>query len=267
MTHGFVVDGQGRKMSKSIGNVIAPGEIIKEYGADILRLWVSSEDYRDDIKISNEILRRLAEAYRKIRNTIRYMLGNVGDFDPRRDAVALSVMPEIDRWALSRFELVKRRVMMGYENFEFHTVFHTLYQFCTVTLSAFYLDILKDRLYTEHVSSVERRSAQTVIYEMLDGLVRLMSPVLSFTAAEVWEYLPETVQREKNVFLADFPRLKDENYDDGLNRVWDRLQDVRAEITKVLELARRDKVIGHSLEAEVWVSVSGELAEFLADKW
>ncbi|MFH1218113.1 MAG: isoleucine--tRNA ligase [Pseudomonadota bacterium] len=267
LTHGFVVDGQGRKMSKSIGNVIAPGEIIKEYGADILRLWVSSEDYRDDIKISNEILRRLSDAYRKIRNTIRYMLGNVSDFDPKKDAVAVSDMPEIDRWALSRFELVKRRVMRGYEEFEFHTVFHTLYQFCTVTLSAFYLDILKDRLYTEYVSSLERRSAQTVIYEMLDGLTRLMSPVLSFTAAEVWEYLPDDADREKNIFLADFPRLKNENYDDDLNRVWSRLQDVRAEITKVLEIARRDKVIGHSLEAEVWVSVSGELAGFLSDKW
>ncbi|MFZ5760774.1 MAG: isoleucine--tRNA ligase [Thermodesulfobacteriota bacterium] len=267
LTHGFVVDGQGRKMSKSIGNVIAPGEIIKQYGADILRLWVSSEDYRDDIKISDEILRRLAEAYRKIRNTIRYMLGNVSDFDPGQDAVALAAMPEIDRWALSRFELVKRRVMKAYEKFDFHIVFHTLYQFCTVTMSAFYLDILKDRLYTEHVSSLERRAAQSVMHEILDGLVRLMSPVLSFTAAEVWDHLPADGAREKSVFLAAFPPLKDEQYDEELNRVWDRLLTVRTEITRVLEIARRDKVIGHSLEAEVWVAVSGELAEFLADKW
>jgi len=267
LTHGFVVDGQGRKMSKSIGNVIAPGEIIKEYGADILRLWVSSEDYRDDIKISGEILRRLSDAYRKIRNTVRYMLGNIGDFSPGKDTVAVADMPEIDQWAISRFELFKRRVMNAYENFEFHTVFHTLYQFCTVTLSAFYLDILKDRLYTELDSSLARRSAQTVLYEVLDGMIRLMSPVLTFTAAEVWSYLPADAGREENIFLASFPPLKDVNLNKDLNVIWDRLQDVRAEITKVLEVARQDKIIGHSLEAEVWLTVPADLAEFLEDKW
>jgi isoleucyl-tRNA synthetase len=267
LTHGFVVDGQGRKMSKSIGNVIAPGEIIKEYGADILRLWVASEDYRDDIKISPEILRRLSEAYRKIRNTIRFMLGNLYDFSPATDAVALAAMPEIDRWAMSRFELVKRRVMQGYENFEFHTVFHTLYQFCTVTMSAFYLDILKDRLYTELDRSPARRSAQTVLYEILDGLTRLMSPVLSFTATEVWDHLPPDAGREENIFLARFPQVKEENLDRELNQAWERLQVVRSEITRVLEVARQDKVIGHSLEAEVWLAVPPDLADFLADRW
>ncbi|MBI5557969.1 MAG: isoleucine--tRNA ligase [Deltaproteobacteria bacterium] len=267
LTHGFVVDGQGRKMSKSIGNVIAPGEIIKEYGADILRLWVSSEDYRDDIKISDEILRRLSDAYRKIRNTVRYMLGNLSDFSPARDAVAVADMPEIDRWALSRFELFKQRVINGYEFFEFHTVFHAFYQFCTVTMSAFYLDILKDRLYTELDTSLARRSAQTVLYEILDGMIRLMSPVLSFTAAEVWKYLPEDGSREENIFLANFPERKDGNLDKELNLVWDRLQSVRSEITKVLEVARQDKVIGHPLEAEVWLTVPPDLGEFLTDRW
>ncbi len=267
LTHGFVVDGQGRKMSKSIGNVIAPSEIIKDYGADILRLWVASEDYRDDIKISDEILRRLSDAYRKIRNTIRYMLGNISDFSPEKDKVALQDMPEIDRWVLSRFELVKRRVMKAYDNYEFHTVFHTVYQFCTVTLSAFYLDILKDRLYTELDSSLPRRSAQTVLYEILEGLIRLISPILSFTVVEVWKFLPDDASREENIFMASFPQPKDGNLDEELNLVWDRLLEVRAEITKVLEVARRDKVIGHSLEAEVWLSVSGEPADFLEDKW
>jgi isoleucyl-tRNA synthetase len=267
LTHGFVVDGQGRKMSKSIGNVIAPGEIIKEYGADILRLWVASEDYRDDIKISAEILRRLSEAYRKIRNTVRYMLGNLSDFSPAADAVALPDMPEIDQWAVSQFELVKRRVMQGYDNFEFHTVFHTLYQFCTVTMSAFYLDILKDRLYTELDRSPARRAAQTVLYEILDGMTRLMSPVLSFTAAEVWDHLPAAAGREENIFLAGFPSVREENLNKELNWAWERLQTVRSEITKVLEVARQDKVIGHSLEAEVWLAVPADLADFLADRW
>ena len=267
LTHGFVVDGQGRKMSKSIGNVIAPGEIIKQYGADILRLWVSSEDYRDDIKISNEILRRLSDAYRKIRNTIRYLLGNISDFSPTENSVALKDMPEIDRWALSQFELVKRKVMAAYGDFEFHKVFHTLYNFCTVTMSAFYLDILKDRLYTELEDSLERRSAQTVLYEVLDGLIRLMSPVLTFTAAEVWRFFPEDDKREENILLAAFPGEKDEYLDEELNEVWEKLQEVRAEVTKVLELARRDKVIGHSLEAEVWLSVTGDLSGFLEENW
>ncbi|MCB2183844.1 MAG: isoleucine--tRNA ligase [Desulfobulbaceae bacterium] len=267
LTHGFVVDGQGRKMSKSVGNVIAPGEIIKDYGADILRLWVSSEDYRDDIKISDEILRRLSDAYRKIRNTIRYMLGNLSDFSPAQDSIALQDMPELDRWALSRFEVLKRKVMKAYEDFEFHTVYHTVYQFCTVTMSSLYLDILKDRLYTELADSLERRAAQTVLYEILDGLIRLMSPVLSFTAPEVWKNLPDAPGREESVFMASFPALKDENLDEELNQVWERLGDVRAEITKVLEKARQEKVIGHSLEAEVWICATGELADFMADKW
>jgi isoleucyl-tRNA synthetase len=267
LTHGFVVDGQGRKMSKSIGNVIAPGEIIKEYGADILRLWVSSEDYRDDIKISGEILRRLSDAYRKIRNTVRYMLGNLSDFSPGQDMVAVADMPEIDQWAISRFELVKRRVMNAYEYFEFHTVFHTLYNFCTVTMSAFYLDILKDRLYTELDSSLARRSAQTVLYEILDGMTRLMSPVLTFTAAEVWNHLPADDGREENIFLAGFPPIKEGNLNKDLNLTWERLKGVRDEITKVLEVARQDKIIGHSLEAEVWLAVPADLADFLENKW
>ncbi|MDH3360401.1 MAG: class I tRNA ligase family protein, partial [Desulfobulbaceae bacterium] len=267
LTHGFVVDGKGKKMSKSIGNVIAPSEVIKQYGAEILRLWVASEDYRDDVKISDEILRQLSDAYRKIRNTIRYLLSNLYDFDPATDRVDLSEMGELDLWALSQFEQLKRKVKKSYDSFEFHAVYHSIYHFCTVTMSSFYLDILKDRLYTEAPDSKARRAAQTVLYEIIEGLLRLMTPVLSFTAAETWEYLPPSAEREENVFVASFPVDHDEYLHPELDEKWARFITVRSELTKVLEVARRDKVIGHSLEAEVLVTVKGELADFLDANW
>jgi isoleucyl-tRNA synthetase len=266
LTHGFVVDGKGKKMSKSVGNVIAPDEVTRKYGAEILRLWVASEDYRDDIKISDEILKQLSDAYRKIRNTLRFLLGNLDGFDPATDMVAYEQLPEIDRWALHQFELFKRKAAAGYENFEFHVAFHGLYQFCGVTMSALYLDIIKDRLYTSPAGSFERKASQTVLYTILDGLLRLMAPVMSFTAAEAWQHLPEQEGREESVFLTTFPAQNDNAIDDQLGAKWQRLLDVRGEITKALELARRDKVIGHPLEAEVALQVGGELAEFLADK-
>ena len=267
LTHGFVVDGQGKKMSKSIGNVIAPSEVIKQYGAEILRLWVASEDYRDDVKISDEILRQLSDAYRKIRNTIRYLLSNLYDFDPAVNRVEPAAMGELDQWALSQFEQLKRKVKKGYDNFEFHAVYHALYHFCTVTMSALYLDIIKDRLYTEAPDSPARRAAQTVLYEIADGVLRLMTPVLSFTAAEAWEHMPAAAARGENVFLVDFPADNDAFLKKELDAKWGRLLAVRSELTKALEIARRDKVIGHSLEAEVLVRVEGELADFLAANW
>jgi len=268
LTHGFVVDGQGKKMSKSIGNVIAPEEIIKKYGAEILRLWVASEDYRDDIKISDAILQQLADAYRKIRNTVRFILGNLYDFDPARDRVADSELDELDRWALYQFELLKAKLLKSYESFEFHPVFHGITNFCTVSMSALYLDVLKDRLYTLPANSRERRAAQSALFEIVDGLVRLMAPVLSFMAAEAWEFLPGRDQREDTVFVALFPGLKEERtHDRKLAEKWDRVLKVRAELTKALEVARRDKVIGHSLEAEVVVAATGELKEFLSANW
>ncbi|MDH3394492.1 MAG: class I tRNA ligase family protein, partial [Desulfobulbaceae bacterium] len=267
LTHGFVVDGQGKKMSKSIGNVIAPAEVIKQYGAEILRLWVASEDYRDDIKISDEILRQLSDAYRKIRNTIRYLLSNLYDFDPATDRVDQSEMGELDLWALSQFEQLKRKVKKGYDSFEFHTVYHALYHFSTVTMSSFYLDIIKDRLYTEAPASTARRAAQTVLYEIAEGVLRLMTPVLSFTAAETWAHLPPSDAREESVFVADFPANQDAYLHQELDAKWLRLLAVRSELTKALEIARREKVIGHSLEAEVLVKVTGELADFLDANW
>lgn len=264
LTHGFVVDEQGRKMSKSVGNVIAPEQIIKQYGAEILRLWVASEDYRDDIKISNNIIKQLSEAYRKIRNTVRYLLSNLGDFDPAVDLVPYDQLSELDRWALSQLEQLKRKIIKSYETFEFHAAFHSLLYFCTVTMSALYLDIIKDRLYASAPASLERRSAQTVLYELADSLLRLMGPVLSFTAAEAWAHLPPLVGREDDAALALYPPHRPEWEREELDRKWERLLKVRSEITKVLEKARQDKIIGHPLEAEVILSVTGELNDFLA---
>ena len=271
LTHGFVVDGQGKKMSKSVGNVIAPEEIIKKYGAEILRLWVSSEDYRDDIKISDEILKQLSDAYRKIRNTMRFFLGNLYDFNPATDRVTYKDMEELDRWALHQFELLKRKAIKAYADFDFHIVFHGLHQFCGVTMSAFYLDIIKDRLYTALPGSLERRAAQTVLYDILAGLLCIMAPVMNFTAAEAWEHLPsaggDDQRKAHEVFLQEFPAENAEAIDSELDRKWKRFLEVRSEITKALEGARRDKVIGHPLEAKVMVKATGSLAEFLADKW
>jgi isoleucyl-tRNA synthetase len=271
LTHGYVVDKDGKKMSKSVGNVIAPEEIIKKYGAEILRLWVSSVDYRDDIRISDEILKQLSDAYRKIRNTMRYFLGNLYDFVPATEKVAYKDMEEIDRWALHQFELFKRKTIKAYADFDFHVVFHGLHQFCGVTMSAFYLDIIKDRLYTALPDSKERKAAQTVLYDILSGLLCVMAPVMNFTAAEAWEYLPQAgnagKRKSHEVFLQEFPAENEEAIDPELDKKWQRLLEVRSEITKALEGARRDKVIGHPLEAKVLVKTTGALAEFLEDKW
>ena len=189
LTHGFVLDGQGKKMSKSAGNVVAPQDVIKQSGAEILRLWVSAQDYRDDVRISPEILNHLIEAYRKIRNTCRFLLSNLYDFNPAKDRVAYDKLPELDRWALLRLEELKGKVRRSYEEFEFHAIYHALNNFCSVDLSAVYLDILKDRLYTFRADSPLRRGSQTVLYEIILALTKLMAPVLSFTAEEIWRSL------------------------------------------------------------------------------
>ncbi|HEX9024162.1 MAG TPA: isoleucine--tRNA ligase [Geobacteraceae bacterium] len=263
LTHGFVVDGQGRKMSKSVGNVVAPEDVIKKYGAEVLRLWVAAQDYRDDVRISPEILTRLSEAYRRIRNTCRYILGNLYDFDPAKDCVPFSQMPEIDRWALHQLELLKEKVLKAYEEFEFHVLYHAVNSFCTVEMSAFYLDILKDRVYTSRSDSPERRSAQTAMYLILEAIVRLSAPVLSFTSDEVWHYMPG--KREESVHLAAFPRLMPENREDALVERWDRIIRFRAEVSKALEQARVQKVIGHSLDAMVTMAAPAELLAFLRE--
>jgi isoleucyl-tRNA synthetase len=261
LTHGFVVDGSGRKMSKSVGNVVAPEEVIKKYGGEILRLWVAAQDYRDDIRISNEILDRLAEAYRRIRNTSRYILGNIHDFDPALHTVPYGQLPEIDRWALHQLEVLKEKVRAAYGECEFHVLYHAVNAFCTVEMSAFYLDILKDRVYTNRKDSVSRRAAQTVMYEILDTLMRLLAPVLSFTTDEVWGYLPG--EREASVHLADFPAMHPEWKNDELVARWERIQKVRSDVSKALEQARVAKTIGHSLDASVTLSGDAELMAFL----
>jgi len=260
LTHGFVVDAQGKKMSKSVGNVIPPEKVIKRFGAEILRLWVSAEDYQDDIKISDEILQRLTEAYRKIRNTIRYLLGNLFDFNPEKDALPLNEMEPIDRWALTRCRQVMENVQSGYGNYRFHVVFHRLYQFCTVDLSALYLDILKDRLYCELPYGRLRRSAQTAMYEICKNLILTMAPVLSFTSEEAWMHL--SGDEHSSVFFQAFPELPPAALNDQETAYWESIWKLRNELTKALELARREKRIGLALDARVLVQLP-EKAEFI----
>ncbi|MCK5071623.1 MAG: class I tRNA ligase family protein, partial [Desulfocapsa sp.] len=267
---GYVVDGKGKKMSKSIGNVVAPSEVIQKFGAEILRLWVASEDYRDDVKVSDEILKQVADSYRKIRNTIRYMLGNVTDFDPSVDAVPFDKMDEMDRWALGRFEELRAKVTKAYDDYEFHPIHQALNYFCGTTMSSFYLDILKDRLYCSGTSSESRRSAQTVLYEILGGLLQLMSPVLTFTTAEAWEHfkvLDDKSPLKESIFFTEFPEAQPERRDAALEERWTKLVQVRSAITKSLEAARREKLIGHPLEAEVLIEVTGEWATFIESEW
>jgi isoleucyl-tRNA synthetase len=256
LTHGFVVDAGGRKMSKSLGNVIAPQEVIKKYGAEVLRLWVAAEDYRDDIRISEEILKRLSEAYRRIRNTFRYILGNLYDFDPAKDALDYNNLEELDRLTLHKLNKLTERVLKAYERFEFHTIFHSVHNFCTVDLSAFYLDVLKDRLYTCGAGSRERRAAQTTIYHVLDHLVRLLAPVLVFTTDEAWAFIPG--RTEESVHLASMPKPDPAWVDEGLKTKWDTLMEIKSEISRALEGARKDKIIGHSLDAKVVVYPTAE---------
>lgn len=258
LTHGFTVDGQGRKMSKSLGNVISPQEIIKTNGADIIRLWVSAEDYRDDIKLSKEILSRLTEAYRKIRNTLRYLLGNIYDFDGKDYS---DYLLEIDRWAIMRLQDVIKRVKKAYEEFEFHQVFHTVHNFCVRDLSAFYLDILKDRLYTFKADSSERRAAQWVLYNIAESLIKLIAPILSFTAEEAWQHLP--FKKTESVFLENMPEVDESFVNPELEKKWEKLIEIRDEVNKVLEIKRQEKFIGNSLEAKVILSVNENLREFL----
>jgi isoleucyl-tRNA synthetase len=270
LTHGYVVDGHGKKMSKSVGNVVVPAEVIEKYGAEILRLWVSSEEYRDDIKVSDEILKQVSDSYRKIRNTIRYFLGNLDDFQPKTHSVSFSELPELDRWALAKFEELKSKVTRGYEKYEFHSIYQALNYFCGTTMSSFYLDILKDRLYTSGTDSHLRRSAQTVLYRILEGLLRLMNPILCFTAAEAWNSLHNIAEKdaiEKSIYFAEFPPEDNIECDEQMMDKWSKLIKVRSDITKALEIARREKVIGHPLEAEVLLKAEGELAEFLKSEW
>ena len=268
LTHGYVVDGQGKKMSKSVGNVVAPQEVIDKYGAEVLRLWVSSENYQDDIKVSDEILKHVTDAYRKMRNTLRFLLSNLYDFDPEKDALPYDQLTDIDRWALARFAELSRRVCQAYERYEFHTVYHGLYTFCGTTISSIYLDVLKDRLYCSAPESPGRRAAQTVIHRILDGLLRLMSPILCFTSEEAWQHLygqEEGNDFSHSVFFALQPDLADVPHDSERDMRWQRLLNLRSAITRVLETARRDKLIGLSLDAEVLLKAGPEWRQLVEE--
>jgi len=251
LTHGFTLDGKGRKMSKSLGNAIAPQEISKKFGAEILRLWVSAEDYREDVRISDEILNRMVEAYRRLRNTARFLISNLYDFDPAKDSMALPELDEMDRWILQRTQSVLGRCREAYDNCEFHVVYHTLNNFCSVDLSAQYLDIVKDRLYCEGTKSDKRRAAQTTLYRILDTLVHLMAPILSFTAEEIWNYMPDKDRRPESVFLSLIAEPDASLNDPQLAEKWDRIFRERSEVLKALEQARAAGIIGHSLDANV----------------
>lgn len=261
LTHGFLVDEKGRKMSKSLGNGVDPLEVINQMGADILRLWVASADYRSDVAASPNILKQIAEAYKKIRNTCRYLLGNLYDFNPATDLVEYDEMPELDKWALYRLQRLIERVRAGYENYEFHIVYHAIHNFCAVDLSAIYFDISKDRLYVSLPASRERRAAQTVMYYIIDALVRLLAPVLAFTTEEIWRYLPG--ERPRSVQLTDMPGVEQRYLDEALAERWEKLLEVREKVTKALEVARQQKVIGHSLDARVKLTASGAELELL----
>ncbi|MBI5750316.1 MAG: class I tRNA ligase family protein, partial [Nitrospinae bacterium] len=264
LTHGYVVDGQGRKMSKSLGNVIAPQEVIDKYGAEVLRLWVSSENYREDIRLSDEILKRLSEAYRKIRNTFRYILGNLYDFDPSKNTVKYEDMFKLDRFILHKLQGLIEEIRTAYNNHEYHAFFHNFHNFCAVDLSSFYLDIIKDRLYTFSADSAGRRSAQSAIYEILMSMVKLMSPVLSFTAEEIWGVIPGNAAIQ-SIHLTQFPDIKKEWIDNKLSERWKKLLLVRGEVLKALETARKNKLIGHSLDAKITLLCPPELKIFLEE--
>lgn len=251
LTHGFIVDEKGRKMSKSVGNVIAPQEIIEKYGADILRLWVASSDYRTDIRISSKILDQLVEIYRRIRNTARFILGNLSDFNPDTDVVSYDKFNELDRLVLNNFQSLLERVNENYDKFEFHSLYHEIHNFCAIDLSSFYLDIIKDRLYTAFADSDERRAAQTVLYQILNDLVKLIAPVLSFTSEEIWQHLREIEKGEESVFLAPWPEVNESYIDRDLEKKWNNILKIRKDVLKALEIKRGEGFIGNSLEAQV----------------
>jgi isoleucyl-tRNA synthetase len=249
LTHGFVLDGQGRAMSKSLGNTVAPDEIVKKYGADILRLWVASTDYRDDVRVGEEILAGLAEGYRKIRNTVRWALGNLDGFDPARDAVPVEELEPIDRWAVARLAEWVAKVKQAYADYEFHLAYHATIQLCAVELSAQYFDIIKDRLYTARKDGKPRRSAQTALHLVASDLLRLLAPVLSFTAEEGWGFLPSPPA--ESVFFAGFPERPRPADADALEERYAHAFGARELAQKALEEARKAKLIGSGLEAMV----------------
>ena len=265
LTHGFLIDLEGRKMSKSVGNVISPQDVIKESGAEVLRLWVASCDYREELRVSKEILARIVEAYRKFRNTARYLVANLYDFDPAVDAVPTKQLEEVDRFILARYGELGLKILAAYETYDYPTIFQAVNAFVTVDLSSLYSDISKDRLYTFAAGSRERRSAQTAMYVMAEGLARLIAPILSVSAEQLWQHLPGTAARDESVHLTLFPTVAELKalVDPDLLARWNRLSELREQVLAKIEPLRKDKVIGSSLQARVVLSVSKDDAAFL----
>ena len=264
ITHGMIQDGEGKKMSKSKGNAIMPAEIVNKFGADVLRLWVVSADYRTDMRMSQEALKQLSEGYRKIRNTARYILSNINDFDPNKDMIKYADMLEIDRWAMMKLNQLVEKSINAYEAYEFHSLYNATLNFCIVDMSNFYLDILKSRLYTEKPDSFERRSAQSAMYMILNAMVKLLAPVLAYTCEEIWKFMPHLADEDKeSVMFSTMPEVNAEYNDAVLEEKWNKIIDVRTDVNKALELARNEKTIGKSLDADVVVYAKGELLDLL----
>ena len=264
LTHGMILDMEKRKMSKSLGNGISPQEVIKQYGADVLRLWVASCDYQSDVNISFDILKQRSEAYRKIRNTARYILGNLADFNPDTDMVALSELTSIDKWAIAQLNNLIDKVKTAYDNYEFHIVYHSIHNFCVVDMSNFYLDVLKDRLYTEKADSKLRRAAQTAIYLILNAMTRMLAPILAYTSDEIWKYLPHAANEQaEHVIFNEMPAKLDLDVDDSFMAYWDEIHALRDDVKKSLETIIKDKTIKSSLEAKVTLRAGGDKLAFL----
>lgn len=268
-THGWVVDGQGKTMHKSLGNGIEPSEITDKYGSDILRLWVASSDYHSDIRISNDIFAQLSDAYKKIRNTARFILGNLSNadgFDIDKDGVSDDELLELDKWAIARLDELIDKVNAAYTAFDYHIVFHAIHNFCVIDMSNFYLDIIKDRLYCDDVNSVSRKAAQTTMYRILSAITRLIAPIMSFTADEIWSYIPHSSSdNAKSVFLNDMPSKSNIKVDEKFSAKWNLIAELREDVKKALEIKRADKVIGKSLEADVIIYANEEKSQSIAD--
>ncbi|MFC1668692.1 class I tRNA ligase family protein [Chlamydiota bacterium] len=257
LTHGFVVDGEGKKMSKSTGNVISPEQVMKKYGADILRLWVCSTDYSSDARMSESILQQIADSYRRVRNTFRFLLGNLYDFDPSKNAVAIPNLEEIDKWALSKTYSLLKQITTHFDSFQFYKAYQQIYDFCNLSMSSFYLDILKDTLYTLQANAQERRSAQTVFSTIITVLNKVLAPILSFTCEEIFAHLSQQTDCN-SIHLTLWPLLDEQYIDKTLEEKWDKLAIVRSDINRVIESLRKDKIIGNSLECEVILYITDE---------
>ena len=265
VTHGMVVDGEGKKMSKSLGNGIAPLDIVDEYGADILRMWATSSDYHGEIRLSKDILKQISEVYKKIRNTVRFLIGNTSDFDPKNDYVEYKQRDELDRFMMYKLNKLVEYTSNAYENFDYHSVYSEIHRFCTVELSSKYLDVIKDRLYTFNVAHPLRRSSQSTMYDILFAFARIISPILVFTSEEIYSYMNLREDKKNSILLEDFPNVNSEYMDDTLVQKWEKIFDIKEMLAKPIENARAEKLIGSALDAEVVIFANEKDYDFIKE--